>query len=728
MTSRPPQGGRNQGRRSQTGQAPPRPRAASPSPAHRAANTRPAHRAVSSPAHRAPRRGLSATNRVRAFGLLVIMAVAFVAIVARLTYIQGIGSDRFVAVGSSEWTHTVTLPAERGSILDRNGNELAISIPQTTLYADPHQVTSPLGEAAALAPVLGADAHTLQSKLSSAGSFVYVARTVSDPVAAKVKALRLPGVFSLQEPKRFYPAGQLASPLIGVVGTEGTGLSGLEAKYQRILDGRAGKLVDQTDPSGHQIAGGLQQYQAPIAGRDLVLTLDDSLQYDAEQALAQAVVAAKARSGIALLMNRRTGALLADAELSMPTAGSTAPPAVPVNIVPPAGSPQPPPNTGNQPVESTSATSFTQVYEPGSVNKLVTLSGGLEQGVITPSSQFTIPNTYDVAGTQIHDAETHGTERWDVTDILTNSSNIGTLQIAQRLGRTNLLKYISGYGEGKRTAVGFPGESSGLLPSYWSGTTLADVSFGQGIGVTAMQVLGAYNAIANGGVYVAPKLVAGTIEATGAERPTPTPPPHRVVSTTVAKQMSTMLDEVVRVGTGQAADLSPYTVAGKTGTASVPSAHGGYVAGDYVASFAGFVPSEDPAITAMVVINGTPDYGAAASAPTFATLARDALQEMEVPPHAKDPPASGVPLTNSQTATAAGEVAGTALPGLTGAPPPAVPGPTTTVAPATGTRRGGAPTPSSTTSTLPPVTTAPTTPRTTAVGAGPPGGSFGQRT
>ncbi|MDQ2729099.1 MAG: penicillin-binding protein 2, partial [Actinomycetota bacterium] len=613
------------------------------------------------------------------FGLLVVMGVAFVAIVARLTWLQGIGPNQYLAVGSSEWTHTVTLAAERGSIVDRAGNELAISIPQTTLYADPPLVTDPGGEAARLSPALGQTPAQLQARLTEHNRFTYLARTVDSATAAKVKALNLPGIYSLQEPKRFYPAGQLARPLVGVTGTDGTGLGGLEAKYQSILEGQPGKLVEQTDPSGHQIAGGLQQFQAPVAGQDLVLTLDDSLQYDAEQALAQAIVAANAKSGIAVLMDRKTGDILADAQLSMPGPGTATTPAVPVDIPPPTGTP--PASTGSQPVESPSASSFTQVYEPGSVNKLVTLSGALQQGSITPSSTFTIPNTYDVAGTPIHDAESHGTEHWNVTDILTNSSNIGTLQIAQKLGKTGILGTIAGFGEGKKTDIGFPGESAGILPSYWSGTTLADVSFGQGVSVTAMQVLAAYNAIANDGMYVAPRLVAGTIDKTGAEHATPVTPGHRVVSSTVAKQMTTMLDEVVRVGTGQAANLNPYTVAGKTGTASIPSSTGGYEAGHYVASFAGFVPAENPSVTAMVVINDTPDFGAAASAPTFATLARDTLQALKVPPEPKAPPAPGVPQTNTATATAAGESAGTALPGLSATPsvpttaptPPATP-------------------------------------------------------
>jgi cell division protein FtsI (penicillin-binding protein 3) len=602
---------------------------------------------------------------VRAFGVLVAVGIALAVVAVRLVYIQGVAAQSYLGVGASEWEHTVTLSAARGAILDRNGDEMAVSVPQTTIYADPREVTDPDGEAAALAPVLGVSQSTLRKELSMATTFVYLARTVPDAVASKVTGLHLAGVYGLQEAKRFYPDGQLGSPLIGTVGIDGTGLSGLEYQYNKLLAGKPGKLVEQIDPQGDRIPGGVQDDQASVAGDDLVLTVDEPLQYDAEQALAQAIVAAKARSGIALLMDSTTGDILADAQLTMPTGPTKKPPAVPVSILSPVANPAGGPAAAPaQPVEASSATAFTQVYEPGSVNKLITISAALQQQVIAPSDVFAIPDTYNVSDGTFHDAESHGLEHWTVTDILANSSNIGTIEIAQKLGRTGLLNSIHNFGLGSMTDIDFPGESAGLLPSYWSGTSIATVPIGQGISVTAMQMLAAYNAIANGGVYIAPRLVNATIDSKGRQHVLPAPPSHRVVSTTVARQMTTMLDEVVRVGTGTAANLSPYTVAGKTGTALVPNPAGGYETGQYVASFAGFVPAEKPAITAMVVIDGTPDYGAAASAPTFATIARDALQELEVPPQPAQPPAPGVPLATPQSATGAGEVAGSPLPGL----------------------------------------------------------------
>ena len=647
---------------------------------------------------RARRGGLDPRGRFRAFTMLLVMAVAFTAICAKLVMIQGVHSAQYLASGDSEWEQTVTLSAERGAILDRNGYELAMSVPQTTIYADPHQVEDPLGEATALAPVLGLSVTTLQNDLTEDVGFVYVARTVDDATAAKVAKLNLPGIYNFQEPKRFYPAGQLAQPLLGSVGTDGTGLGALEYKYNSVLAGTPGKSIEEIDPQGNPLPGGLQQYKAPVAGQDLVLSIDEPLQYEAEQALAQAIVAANAHSGIALLMDSKTGEILADAQLTMPGPGSTLPSAVPVAIPPPPGSAS---RHQVQPVEAPSASAFTEVYEPGSVNKLITISAALQSGVIKPSDVFSIPNSYSVSGSVFHDAESHPTEHWTVTDILANSSNIGTIQIAQRLGKTDLLKYIDSYGLGSVTDVQFPGESAGILPSYWSGTSIADVPIGQGIAVTAIQMLAAYNTIANGGVYVPPRLVDATVDGKGKEHPLPMAQTHRVVSTTVAAEMTTMLDEVVRVGTGTAANLDPYTVAGKTGTGLVPSPLGGYEAGHYVASFAGFVPAEDPQITGMVVVDNTPDYGAAASAPTFATIARDALQEFSIPPMPKQPPAAGVPLATPESATGAGEIAGAPLPGL--ATPPSV-----------ATVIGSAPTSTTTTTTTTvPTSVSPSLPPTT---------------
>jgi cell division protein FtsI (penicillin-binding protein 3) len=573
------------------------------------------------------------------------MAVFFAAVAVRLVYIQGLSANRYVAVGRSQRISTVYLPGERGSIFDRNGHELAISIPQSTIWANPHLVTDPVGESQLLAPVVGVDGATLQQRLTTNANFVYIARKVDDPTAAKIKGLKLDGVFSLQESKRFLPGGDLAAPLLGTVGTDNTGLSGLEQQYNKMLAGRAGKLIEERDPTGSQIPGGLRQYQPAAIGEDVVLTIDQSLQFETEQALAAEIVAAKAKGGMALLMDSQTGELLSVASMT----------------VPPAAPGQPPP----APVQASSETAFTNVYEPGSVNKLVTISAALQSGAVTPDERFIVPDSKMVDGSQFRDAEPHPVENWTTTDILANSSNIGTINIAERLGKDRINQFLRAYGFGQMTSLNYPGESAGLLldPRKWSGTSIATVPIGQGVAVTAVQMLAAYNTIANGGTYVAPKLIAGTMDGKGKQHPTPPSARHQVVSPDVARAMTTMLGEVVRIGTGTTAAIDGYTVAGKTGTARIPLVGArGYQEGVYASSFAGFVPAERPSLTGIVIIDGTAQFGATTAAPVFAQIARYGLREFRIPPQPPQPPPPGVPLATPASAAAAGEPGAAAPP------------------------------------------------------------------
>ena len=599
------------------------------------------------------------------------MALAFGAIAVRLTYIQAVSGGRYAAMGRSQRIRSVTLTGERGTIFDRNGQPLALSVDQTSFWANPHLVSDPRVEAEALAPVLGLTAADLQSKLSSDASFVYLARKVDDDTAAKVKALHLDGVFDVQEPKRFDPSGDLAAPLLGLVGTDNTGLSGLEQKYDTTLSGHPGKMIAESDPRGSPIPGGLQQYSPPTRGQDLVLTIDESLQYQTEQALASEIVAARAKGGMALMMDSRTGELLAAANLVTPPPSASADPSTP-----------PPP--WPQPVPAPSATTFTNVYEPGSVNKLITVSAALQEGTVRPAERFSIPNSIQVGDTTFHEAEDHPVENWSVTDIVANSSNVGAITIGEKLGKDRLDHYLRAFGFGQPTDLRFPGESPGLVldPAHWYSTSIGTVPIGQGISVTAVQMLAAYNTIANGGVYVGPKLVKATLDGKGRSHATPPSVRRRVVSAPVAADMTTMLDEVVRVGTGTAAQIDGYTVAGKTGTARKVAPGGrGYLSGAYMSSFAGFVPAERPALTGIVILDEpTPIFGGLVAAPVFASAARYGLREFRILPELAVPPPPGVPLATPMTAKAAGEAA--APPGLT--PPVVTPSqPATTTVPGT---------------------------------------------
>ncbi len=544
------------------------------------------------------------------------MAAVVVAVVARLMYVQGVAAGRYAAVGQAQLLHTVTVPALRGSVVDRNGQPLAMSVLQTTIVADPHQVSDPKGEAAALAPVLGTDPATLEQKLSQNAGFVYLARAVGDDVASQVKALHLPGLTFLPEPKRFLPQGNLAGSVIGQVGTDGHGLGGVEYQKDQQLAGHAGSTVVERDPNGRQLPGG-RVVQSAQPGQGVVLTIDRSLQFDAEQALSNEIVTSNAKGGTAVVMDARSGEILAMANM---TAGAN----------------------GGAPVQAPSNTALTGVYEPGSVTKVVTIGGALQEHVVTPDQRFTVADSTRVADSVFHDAEGHPTQSMSVSDILAQSSNVGTIGIAQQLGKDKLGAYLRAFGLGKRTGLGFPGESAGLLlnPAHESGTDIATVPIGQGEAVTAVQMLDAYNTVANGGSFVPPRLVRATIGSDGAQHAVPTARAHRVVSTSTAQQLTTMLQQVVQSGTGTTAALSGYSVAGKTGTAQKPLANGtGYQPGAYMATFVGFVPAQHPAISAIVVLDQpTPIFGGVVAAPVFAQIAQYELHRLGVPPTPPAPP------------------------------------------------------------------------------------------
>lgn len=578
--------------------------------------------------------------RRRNFAMLLVVTAAFAAITVRLADIQVLSPGGYARRATSQDTRTTVLPALRGSILDRNGQALALTEPRYDIIADPYQITDPAGEAGRLSLLLHLPAGVLTSDLQRHTGYVELTRSASTTTAEEIMKLALPGIVTRRSARRYYPAGPLASPVIGTVDAAGLGAAGLEYQYNKILTGTPGRLVQRVDPQGQAIAGGTIEDQPAVMGDDLVLTLDEPLQYQTEQALAQALVASHGKRGVAMVMDTRTGGLLAVADLSMPTGKGPSTPALPVTIGP-GGRILPPGSktTVAQPVESPAADAFTTVYEPGSVEKLVTVTAALATNTVTPDEYFTIPNAYPVDGIPIHDAENHGMERLSVTGIVAQSSNIGAAEIVGRLGAPNLYSYIHAYGLGAPTPVHFPGESPGLIPalSTVSPVTLATMAYGEGMAVTAAQMITAYNTVANGGVYVAPHLVKSVIGPHGNAHPVPVPKPHRVVSSSVAAEMTAILEQVVASGTGTAAKVPPYAVAGKTGTAQY---HGptGYVAGRTVASFAGFAPAQHPAVTVMVVIDDTPDYGAQASAPAFATITRDALTDLRIPADGPQPP------------------------------------------------------------------------------------------
>jgi cell division protein FtsI (penicillin-binding protein 3) len=552
------------------------------------------------------------TPRRRFAVIRIVVVLLFGALAVRLVAVQILSSTHYSKIGSAELTTTVTVPPQRGGIFDRSGAVLAVSVPVSTVVGDPFLISHPVAEANALAPVLGVPEPQLQADLSEHSGFVYLAREVGQQVAQKVRSMQLTGINLLPDTKRVEPSGQLAAPVVGTDGADGAGQGGIEYQYQKLLSGHGGTAKEELSPSGVALPGSIEQIVPATSGTGVELTLDQPLQYVTEQSLASAITSSHAKSGIAVVMNTHTGEILAMANLvADPSTGKVS--------------------------EASQNLALTQVYEPGSVFKVVTFSASLAEGLISPNTVLTVPNTLLIDGWTFHDAESHATEQLTATQILAQSSNIGTIEIAEGLGKSRLAQQIANLGFGAPTGLHFPGESEGLVKpdtASWSGSDIGSTPIGQDDAVTAQQVLDMINSVATGGVYVPPRLVRATVSNKGTVKALPAPATRRVFSPQVSAELTTMMQQVVQDGTAVSAGVPGYSVAGKTGTAQIPDpVHGGYVPGAYMATFAGFAPAQNPALSAIVVLDQpTPIFGGVVAAPVFSQVMQYALHRYGVPP------------------------------------------------------------------------------------------------
>lgn len=545
-------------------------------------------------------------QRLRLLFLLILLT--FGALAARTAYLQTVKASSLAAAAMAQTRMTVVTQAMRGTIFDRMGTPLAIGEQTTDVIADPMQISDPRSEAAVAAKTLGISQKVVLRQLSDRRlGFVYVERKASAVKAAALAQKQLTGFTFQPDQERVYPQGTVAAPVLGYVGTDNTGLAGLELALNAELSGRAGKATIVRDATGQVVE--TQQTQPVREGKDVFLTLDSRIQANAEQILQQTVNQWHAKDATAIVMDPRTGAILAMAQEPGYDA-SNYPQAFAHGL------------TVNHAVDD--------VFEPGSVFKVVTIGGALSQHDITPNSVFTVPGSLRVADRVIHDAEPHGTERLHVWQILQRSSNIGTDEIAGKyLGRTGMLKWMARFGFGKPTGIDFPSESPGILPSYWSGSTIGTVPIGQGVSVTGIQLAAAYSAIANGGVWIRPHLVdhiAGESLAPVQHR--------RILAPAVDRELRHMLKGVVSdQGTASLAAIPGYSVAGKTGTAQKPGPNG-YLPGKYVATFIGMVPSAAPRLVVLVSVDEPQGqiYGGIVAAPAFEQIASFDLQYLGVPP------------------------------------------------------------------------------------------------
>jgi cell division protein FtsI/penicillin-binding protein 2 len=538
--------------------------------------------------------------------LRVVFVVAFLAIGGKAVAVT-VGESHLAALAREQQVRTVTLPAHRGAILDRNGVELAVDQPAKTVYATPYMLGDPRQAAYELAFVLKLKYRDVYQEIKDRKSgFAYVARQANPTLADKATALDLPGVGSYVEEKRVYPLDSAAAQVVGFAGTDGHGLAGMEYRYDRQLAGRAGHEVIVQDPAGQALRT-IQSVQ-PTPGQDVRLTLDSGIQLETDRVLADTVRRFHAKGGTAIVENPKTGEIYAISNVPLVNANTFG---------------ARPADQGNKAIIYT--------YEPGSTFKAVTVAGALSDGLVSPNTSFLLPPALHVGDRVIHDAESRGTERMTVRKILAVSSNIGAVTIGERMGKTNLLDWIHRFGFGRLTGIDFPGEVPGfVLPGdQWWSSTIGNVPMGQGISVTPIQMVAAYGAIANGGVMMKPYLTAQVgdqVHKPAAGR--------RIVTAQVAAELRGMLSNVVADGTGILAQIPGYVVAGKTGTAqkALPNG-GGYSNTKFVASFIGMVPAHDPQLVVAVVVDEPhPYYGGTVAAPAFSEIASYALQRLEIAP------------------------------------------------------------------------------------------------
>ena len=546
-----------------------------------------------------------------------MLVVAFAATASRLVFLQAFEGRAYAQLAADQRETVITLPARRGAIFDRAGEPLAISVDLQMIFADPSLVDDPIREAEKLAPLLDIPVREVQAKLIGTfpgDRFEYLARQVEPKLARKVEELELPGIYMEDEPKRVYPGGRLASHVLGFVDIDGKGLEGIEAQYEDILVGKPGQESREEDSSGERVLPQTDStFERARPGRSLFLTIDKEIQYFTQLTLAEATRRYHAEAGTAIVMRPRTGEILALANV-------------------PDFNPN---DAGESDPESLRNRALTDVYEPGSAYKIVTVAGAIEEGVVTPHTAFGVPDTFQYSDRVFHDSHPHPPMRMTVTEIIEQSSNVGTIQIGLRLGAARLDKYVRKFGFGSETGLDFPGESAGIVldRADWTGPTIATVPIGQGIAVTPMQMAAAYSTIANGGVWVEPKLLSGTVNGRGRIEPSSTPATRRVVSETTAAKMVKILEGVASRGTGIEAQIPGYSVAGKTGTAQKPLPTGGY-GNSYTASFAGFAPSSRPAVVVIVILDDpSPIWGGSTAAPTFKLITEFALRNLGVAPN-----------------------------------------------------------------------------------------------
>ena len=553
---------------------------------------------------------------------LIAFTVVLVGIVIKVGALQTAEADDLRSAGASQWARTYAIAGQRGTIFDRHGTEMAMSVPAATISINPKLLDNGPATIQMLDDVLDLDDETVADLLFEAErkekGFVYVARQVDAGIGEQIASLGLSGVNVDEEDRREMPGGDTGRSVVGSTNIDGDGIAGLELQYDGLLTGTDGTMTREIAPGGRTIPGSETIVEEAVAGQDLVLTLDRSVQYSVEQMLLEQVSRIGARGATAIAMESTTGEIYALASVRADD------------------------EEGGYEITSGNFAAV-DAYEPGSVAKVITISGALDAGVVTPDTGFVVPWRKQYYADLLADSHQHPDEWMTVSQILIESSNIGTITVQEELGREAHYAYMQGFGLGEPTALEFPGESPGILKDFddlW-GSERVTVAYGQGVSSTSLQLVSAINTIANRGVYVAPKLVSATVDAQGEITELPPSETRRVVSAKAARQTTAMMRDVVCRGTAKRAQVEGLSIAGKTGTAFKATADGTYWDEDgnriYYASFVGFFPAEDPQVTVLISVDEPPAqtndrFGGTAAAPVFAELAPTLISELGIEP------------------------------------------------------------------------------------------------
>ena len=546
--------------------------------------------------------------------LVISLGCALAAIQLRLVQIQILRSPGLKVAARSQQETVVTLDPKRGPIYDRNGRELALSVDVDSVYADPSEITDPTLAARKLSAVLGVRFEDLRGRLKSNRRFAWVERKITPAQRKAVEKQRIKGVYFVRESKRFYPKGALASHVLGYAGVDNQGLDGIEYSQEAEVRGKAGYLIALRDGRGHRALG--KSERLPTSGKAVVLSVDVVIQHLTERELENTVLEHQARGGTAIVMRPDTGEILALA--NRPTFDPNA--------------------YADYPEAARQNRAIGTIYEPGSTFKIVTAGAALEEKKVSPSTVIYCEHGSIQIGRFTIKEDRLPFDYLSVAEIVEKSSNVGSIKLATMMPASVFYKHITDFGFGQTTGIDLPGEVKGILrpPAQWSGLSHASLAIGQEVGVTPLQSISAMAAVAHDGILRRPWVVAGLVGEDGSlTRPARSADPgRRILSSSTASALTAILEKVVTAGTGKAAAIPGYTVAGKTGTAQKIDESGRYARGRYVASFAGFVPSRNPALAIIVVVDEPHGgfHGGEIAAPAFARIALPALQYLGVMP------------------------------------------------------------------------------------------------